>query len=529
MNEVHRKAISRRGLLKTGSLAAIASSLPLSAEAATRTATPARAAATTSVYEAIGVRPVINCRGTYTIIGGSQTLPEVKQAMDEASRHYVQLDELMEGVGRRLAELTGAEWGIVTAGCAAAITNATAACLAGGDPEKMQQLPDLRGLKNEVIIPTYSRNVYDHATRMLGVRIVEVETEAEMRHALGPQTAMVYVMTSPTAEKAELNIDKLIALAAEHKVPVFIDAAAETPSFKPNIYLARGATFVGYSGGKCMRGPQCAGLLLGRKDLVQAAWMNSAPHHAFGRSLKVGKEEVMGMLAAAEQWSKRDHDKEWAVWMSWLDAIAKRVTTLPSVTTSYLQPEDMSNHAPQLKIEWDASKLGITGTELVNLLGEGTPRIFVGGGTGTRPAVMTSSIVIMPYMMMPEDHPIVADALYKALSSPPHFSDPVLPTGTPVAVAGEWELHIAYKAQPAVHRVFLEQKDTLLRGEHEGALLHSRIKGEIHADQIAFDSHQRIQGADLEFHFKGTAHADSMQGVVALGEYGTATWSAKRL
>src|SRR5437868_14333486 len=140
-----------------------------------------------NIYQRIGVQPVINCKGTYTIISGSQSLPEVKKALDEASRHYVHLDELMDGVGRRLAELTKAEWGIVTAGCAAALTHATAACVAGTDPEKMQQLPDLSGLRNEVIMPRYSRNVYDHAARMTGVKIVEVETPEQLERAINPK------------------------------------------------------------------------------------------------------------------------------------------------------------------------------------------------------------------------------------------------------------------------------------------------------------------------------------------------------
>jgi L-seryl-tRNA(Ser) seleniumtransferase len=150
-----------------------------------------------NIYESIGVRPIVNCRGTFTIITGSQSLPEVKRAMDEASRHYVHLDELMEAVGKRLAELTKSEWGIVTAGCAAAITHATAACIAGTDPEKMQQLPDLSGLKNEVIMPRYSRNVYDHAARMTGVKIVEVETPEQLERAINPKTAMAMILACP--------------------------------------------------------------------------------------------------------------------------------------------------------------------------------------------------------------------------------------------------------------------------------------------------------------------------------------------
>ena len=148
---------------------------------------------TARLYQSIGVKPVINSRGTFTIITGSQTLPEVKKAMDEASRHFIHMDELMDGVGARLAEISGAEWGIVTSGCCAAISHLTCAAIAGTNPERMQQLPDLTGLKNEVIIPSYSRNVYDHAVRMVGVKIVEVRDPSELERAFTARTAMVYI------------------------------------------------------------------------------------------------------------------------------------------------------------------------------------------------------------------------------------------------------------------------------------------------------------------------------------------------
>ena len=179
----------------------------------------------------------MNCRGTYTIITGSQTLPEVKRAMEEASHAYVHMDELMDAVGQRLAELTKAEWGIVTAGCAAALTHATSACIAGGDPEKMQRVPNLTGLKNEVVVPRYSRNEYDHAVRMLGVKMVEVETAAQFEAALAPQTAMVMILSCPAAEKGELSIENACAIARRKGVPVIVDAAAETLTI-PNIHLA---------------------------------------------------------------------------------------------------------------------------------------------------------------------------------------------------------------------------------------------------------------------------------------------------
>ena len=155
---------SRRELFRRGGLLAAAQALGGRIQRASAAALDIGA----NLYQSIGVRPLINAKGTFTIITGSQTLPDVNRAMEDASRAYVQMDELMEGVGKRLAELTGAEWGIVTAGCAAALTHCTSACLAGTDPERMQRLPNLEGLKSEVVIPAYSRNVYDHAIRMLG-------------------------------------------------------------------------------------------------------------------------------------------------------------------------------------------------------------------------------------------------------------------------------------------------------------------------------------------------------------------------
>lgn len=175
----------------------------------------------------------------------------------------------------------------------------------------MQQIPDLTGLKNEVIMPRYSRNVYDHAARMTGVRIVDVETPEQLEREINPKTAMALILACPQAEKGPLRTEAVTAITRPRNVPVLVDAAAEFLTI-PSIHLQHGANMVAYSGGKCIRGPQSAGLLLGQKDLVQAAWLNSAPHHAFGRSLKVGKEEIMGMLAAVETWTRRDHKAEWA-------------------------------------------------------------------------------------------------------------------------------------------------------------------------------------------------------------------------
>ena len=328
---MRERGITRRELIRRGgdvagllALPAIASAGAVSdAAAATTTTTPPVAP---DPYAAIGVRPLINARGTYTIISGSTMLPDVRAAMDAASRRYVHLDELAEAIGARLATLTQAEWGLVTSGCAAALTHGTAAAVAGGNPDLHIRIPNLAGFpRDEAIIPSHSRNVYDAAVRAVGVRVIEVESPEQLEAAFGPRTAMVYILAGPEADKSALNLAAIAPLAKARGVPILVDAAAEVLTI-PNVHLQNGATLVAYSGGKCLRGPQTGGLLLGRKDLVRAAWVHSAPHHGYSRGLKVGKEEAIAMLAAVELWVKRDHDAEWKQWMAWLDHIARRVS-----------------------------------------------------------------------------------------------------------------------------------------------------------------------------------------------------------
>ncbi len=478
-----------------------------------------------NIYTAIGVRPLINCKGTFTIITGSLTLPEVKRAMDEASRYYVHLDELMEAVGKRLAELTGAEWGIVTAGCAAAMTHATAACIAGADPEKIQRLPDPR-LKNEVIAPRYSRNVYDQAIRMLGVRIVEVNSRDELAAAINPRTAMIMVLGGP-GDRGPLGLEVIAEIARPRGVPILVDAAAERLTI-PNVHLQRGATMVAYSGGKCLRGPQCAGLLLGPKNLLQAAFLNSAPHHSFGRSMKVGKEEIMGMLAAVEAWVKRDHKAEWEQWESWLDHIAERVRRVPGVETEVLQPESLSNHAPRLRISWDGARLSIWGQAVEKLLLDGEPRIILAGSTGTAREPARSSVTIMPYMMSPGEAEIVAERLHAVLSKPPKLDAPARSADPPVTVAGRWNAHLEFVYGAADHAFFFEQQGGELLGTHRSETLSGDLRGWVEGDRIWFRSSHRFEGTRILYEFEGRVTPEGMEGQAALDEYGVARWKAVR-
>src|SRR5262249_27093038 len=221
--------------------------------------------------------------------------------------------------------------------------HATAACVAGGNPDLHVRIPNLSGFaKDEVIIPKHSRNVYDAAVRAVGVRVIEASTPAELELAIGPRTALIYILAGPEADESPLNTKVIAEIAKPRGIPILVDAAAEVLTV-PNVHLQAGATLVGYSGGKCLRGPQAAGLLLGRKDLVRAAWVHSAPHHGFARAMKVGKEEAMGMLAAVEMWVKRDHPAEWNRWLVWLDHISRRVTAIPGVTATVIQPKGLSN------------------------------------------------------------------------------------------------------------------------------------------------------------------------------------------
>jgi L-seryl-tRNA(Ser) seleniumtransferase len=481
-----------------------------------------------NVYQAIGVRPLVNARGTFTIVSGSLMLPEVRAAMNEAAQHYVHLDELAEAVGARLAELTKAEWGMVTNGCAAALVHATGACVAGGNPDLHVRIPNLNGFpKDEVIIPKHSRNVYDSAVRAVGVRVIEVGTVEEFESALGPRTAMIYVLASPQADQSPLNTAAMAQIAKPKNVPILVDAAAEILTI-PNVHLEAGATLVAYSGGKCLRGPQSAGLLLGRKDLVRAAWVQSAPHHGPGRHMKVGKEEAIGMLTAVEMWVKRDHKAEWNQWQSWLDHIAKRVSAIDGVTTSVNQPSGLSNRAPTLSIRWDRSRLGISGSAVAKHLFDTDPRIVTPGGRDTRNGTETG-ISIMPYMMSPGDEKIIADRLHATLSKPPRVEETKPPVSPSADLTGQWDVRIEYAAGSSIHTLHLRQQGNRIDGRHQGDFVSRDLTGTIDGNAVRISSaYTERNGDSLMFTFSGDVAGDQISGTLDMGEYLTAKWTAKK-
>lgn len=480
-----------------------------------------------TIYESVGVRPLINARGTVTIVGASRTLPEVKHAMEEASRDYVQIDELMEGVGRRLAELTGAEWGIVTSGASAALTVAAAGCITGGDPDKLAQLPDLRGLKDEVIAPRYSRTAYDHAVKGVGARIVEVADREQFELAMGPRTAMVMVLAGRASDEGPLSLKEIASLAGPLSIPILVDAAADE-LVVPNPYLTQGADLVAYSGGKCLRGPQCAGLLIGRKSMAQAAWVNSAPHHGLGRGLKVGREEIMGMLAAVEMWKKRDHAEETRIWTSWLDHISRRLQSVSGVTTEIRQPQGRSNRTPSLWVQWDSTRIPLTGDDVERLLWDGEPRIAVSGAGSFLPFPpnMEPNISVVPYQLDAGEERVIADRVYEVLSNPPRRPRR---TDAPAAqVTGQWDVQLKFVHGVADHSFGLQQQGSTLTGTHHGSFATRDLNGTLYGTDILLRTSYTEQGVRLNFTFTGTITGDSMEGKVALGEYGTADWQATR-
>ena len=519
---------SRRDLLKSsGAVAGVAA-----APAAAMAAAPKRdmvvntGTATDNLFTRVGVRPILNARGTYTILSGSRSLPQVKQAMFEASHYYVQMDEMMEGVGKELARLNGCEAAMATTGCEAAIMLATIACIAGSNVEKCQALPYVKA-KDQVIIPKHSRNPYDVGARMVGAEVIEVETPDQLRAKISSRTAMIYVTSDPQEAKSVLPIPAIIAIAKEKNIPVFVDAAAEEP-MSPNVYMQQGASFVGYSGGKCLRAPQSSGMLLGKPDLIKAAWFQASPHHNYGRAVKCSKEETMGLLAAVREWYKRDHDGEQRMWRAWMQHVEARLKPIKGLSFEYLEPQGLSNRATRLRIRWDATEVGITGNELEKRLNDGTPRIMTEPTTGQRPDMMASSITLMPYMMDAGDEKVLAEAMFKILSNPGSYPNPALPTGTPASVGGTWAVTIQYTCGMGEQRFTLKQDGGAVTGDHKGEIYNASLKGAVHGDHIKLQSTMPVGGNAIHWTFEGSVRGNSMSGNVSMGEYGPATFTAVR-
>ena len=372
-----------------------------------------------NIYERLGVRRLINARGTHTRLGGTLMRPEVVAAMQEAAGAYVVLDELQDRASEVIARATGAEAGMVTGGAEAGILFGTAAILAGTDPARIAQLPDTTGMKDEAIMHRAHRNGYDHAVRAAGARIVDVGYGSstlpyQLKAAINDRTALVVYLMSPWASRGALSLAETCEIAHEANVPVLVDAAAMLPPHTSlTRFIAEGADLVTFSGGKGLMGPQSSGILAGRADLIRAARVNASPYHSVGRSAKAAKEDIVGLIVALESYMQRDHDADQAYWRSQAESMLERLHDFPGVVASYLY-DGREHPVPRVELVFGRST-GIDAHQLVLAMEEHDPRIFLFEPTG--PSAKPNSIVINTQTMQPGEEKVVAEALHGAIAA----------------------------------------------------------------------------------------------------------------
>jgi uncharacterized pyridoxal phosphate-dependent enzyme len=359
-----------------------------------------------NVYEELGVTTVINGQGTMTVLGGSLARPEVEAVMALAGQHFCSIPDLEVAAGKRIAEMLKLPEGytaLVTSGAAAAMQSGLAGILTGDNPKFIEQLPDITGMKSEVIIQKSHRNPFDHQLRATGAKLVVIETTDELRKAVNPQTAMLHFTNFANAA-GQIKVDEWAKLGKELNIPTFIDAAADTPPVSHLWdYANMGYDLSAFSGGKAIRGPQCAGLLIGRKDLVANALLNNSPHEdTLGRCAKVGKEEIIGMVKALELYLNEDHEALNKEWQRRLESISAQITRIPGVTTAYSVP-DVANHVPHMDIKWDPSHISLDPRDAYKALRGGEPSIVL--------ASNPNGLGMNSFMLQPGEEKIIADHL----------------------------------------------------------------------------------------------------------------------
>jgi D-glucosaminate-6-phosphate ammonia-lyase len=380
-----------------------------------------------SIYQRLGLRPVINARGSHTRLGGSIMPPEVLEAMREAAQSYIVLEELQARASEVIARATGAEAGLVTGGAAAGLILGTAACITGDDPASIERLPDTTGMKHEAVMHRAHRNGYDHSVRAAGARIVEVgyghgTIPYQLEAALGAQTALVVYVMAPWASKGALSLRQTCELAHRRGVPVMVDAAAMLPPAE-NLtrVIAEGADLVVFSGGKGLRGPQSSGILAGRADLIRAAALNGSPNHSIGRPAKAAREDIVGLIVALERFMALDHDAELARCRAQAEYMMARLDDFPGIDASY-RYDGYEHPMPRVELAIDRAETGIDAQELISALERGDPRVFVIAWNG--PSASPNNVTINTHTMLPGEEEVVADVIGQAIrqrlqSNPP--------------------------------------------------------------------------------------------------------------
>lgn len=401
--------MQRRALLKFFSLFPMAGSAAL-VPWASATATPTPPSVKRNLFKELGVRTFINAAGTFTAMTGSLMHDYVVDAIQRGATEFCFLDELQDKVGEKIAALVHSESAVVTSGAFSGMTLGLAGILTGTDQRKVEQLPHLdgTGMKSEVIIQKAHDIVYNHALKNTGCKIIYVETAAETERAINEKTALLHFLNIE-ADKGKIQHEEWVAIGRRHNIPASIDIAADVPPVS-NLWKFNdmGFSFVVISGGKAMRGPQSAGLLMGKKEIITAARMHMPPRgFNIGRGFKVNKEEILGMYVALEKYIQQDHDKEWKTWEAETAQIVNAVKPVRGVTTSITVPT-LGNVTPTLQITWDAAKIKLTGKELQEKLRTGNPSIEIGG-------VKDNSITVTVWMLKPGQSVIVAGRIKEEL------------------------------------------------------------------------------------------------------------------
>ncbi len=396
--------ITRRGALKVGASLTVGG--VLGAE------TAAAPSVKPNVYASLGVKPVINATGTVTVLGGSLMPPEVAAAWVEASRHFVNLLDLHDKVGAKIAQLIDVEAALVTTGAAGALLLGTAAAATRGEPALIKRLPDTAGMKNEVILQKTHHTCYDNQLTNVGVRLIDVETAADVAKAISERTALMFFMNINEPD-GQIKRAEWVELARKHKVPTLIDAAAETPPVaRLTEYLKQGFDLAAFSGGKAIRGPNDTGLLLGNKDLIEAAKKNANPHcGTIGRMMKVSKEDMVALCAAVERFVRLDHQAEVREWERRIGVIEEALKGIPTVKSERLTPA-IANHVPHVIFTWDQKKLNLTPAQVTKELEAGDPPILIGRVSGTG----DKGILISVFVLQEGEVPVVAERLKAILA-----------------------------------------------------------------------------------------------------------------
>jgi L-seryl-tRNA(Ser) seleniumtransferase len=415
-------SISRRKLLGNGGQAILAAGVTAYATPSFGTRRSHPAVKAVDYYQKLGVTPFINAAGTYTVLSASTMPDEVQAAIALAAKQPVNLNELLDASGEYLAKRLRCEAALVTSGAAAALVVGTAACVTHGNDSAVLSIPtDMSTLKNEVIIQKAHRYGYDHALRNCGIRFVEVETLEQYEQAFNERTVMTHFFN---AGEGQISREDWVRVAHQHGVPCFNDAAADVPPIS-NLwnYTQMGFDLVTFSGGKGLRGPQCTGLLLGKKDLIEAAKKNNSPNsNTIGRGMKVAKEEIVGLVAAVDWFLSQDDAAMEAQYRKRAERIAAQLKNIPTVKTLIFIPAVAANHVPHLLITYDQNQIKITGAEVMQKMREGKPRIELNPSTGGAPASAglpggANTIVAGVWMMQSGDDVIVAKRLREVLQS----------------------------------------------------------------------------------------------------------------